>query len=43
MMVLFVVLAFSSNLRVHVAGAWLIWIGYIASLVLRTAEMTAAQ
>ena len=43
MMLLFIVLAFSGNLRVHVTGAWLIWIGYIASLVIRTVESTATQ
>ena len=43
MMLLFVVLAFSNNLRVHVTGAWLIWAGYIISLVLRTVDATAAQ
>jgi hypothetical protein len=43
MMVIFVVLAFSNNLRIHVAGAWLIWSGYIISLVLRTVDATAAQ
>ena len=43
MMLLFVVLAFSSNLRVHVAGAWLIWIGYLGSIVMRTVEATAVQ
>lgn len=43
MMFLFVVLALSSNLRVHVAGASLIWLGYLFSVVLRTLEATAAQ
>lgn len=43
MMLLFVVLAFSNNLRVHVTGAWLIWAGYIVSLVLRTMESTTVQ
>lgn len=36
MLLLFLVLAFSSSLRVHVAGASLIWVGYIVGLILRT-------
>ena len=43
MMLLFVVLAFSDNLRVHVAGALMIWIGYIVSVALRTIEAIAVQ
>ena len=33
---LFLLLAVSSSLRVHIAGASLVWSGYIAALVLRT-------
>lgn len=33
MLFLFLVLAFSSNLRVHIVGASLIWAGYIVALV----------
>ena len=43
MMVLFGVLAISGNLRVHIAGATLIWAGYIVSLVLRTLDTSATQ
>jgi len=40
---LFLQLAVSSNLRVHIAGASLVWSGYIVALVLRTLEMTGTQ
>ena len=36
MLSLFLILAVSSSLRIHVAGATLIWSGYIVALVLRT-------
>ena len=40
---LFMLLAVSKNLRVHVAGASLAWSGYIVALVLRTLQTTAVQ
>ena len=43
MLCLFLLLAVSINLRVHIAGASLIWSGYIAALVLRTLETTGTQ
>lgn len=43
MLCLFLVLAVSSSLRVHVIGASLVWAGYIVALVLRTLETTGAQ
>lgn len=39
---LYLILAFSSSLRVHVAGASLIWTGYIVALIVRTLGTTAA-
>jgi hypothetical protein len=43
MLFLFLLLAVSSSLRVHVAGASLVWAGYIVALVLQTLETTGAQ
>lgn len=43
MFFLFLVLATSRNLRIHVAGTSLAWIGYIVLLALRTFETTGAQ
>lgn len=43
MLFLFIVLAKSRNMRVHVTGASLIWVGYIISLVLRTLETSGAS
>ena len=42
MLFLFLILAFSSSLRVHVAGASLIWSGYIVALIVRTLGTTGA-
>ena len=42
-LLLFLLLAVSKNLRVHVAGASLVWSGYIVVLVLRTLQTTTAQ
>jgi hypothetical protein len=43
MLLLFLLLAVSKNLRIHVAGASLIWAGYIVALFLRTLQTTGAQ
>ncbi|MGB5278299.1 MAG: hypothetical protein WBO73_03370 [Gammaproteobacteria bacterium] len=43
MLVLYLILAFSGSLRVHVAGASLIWAGYVLGLVLRTLGTTGTQ
>jgi hypothetical protein len=43
MFFLFLVLAISRSLRIHVAGSLLIWIGYIVLLVLRTLGTPGAQ
>jgi hypothetical protein len=43
LLILFLVLAVSRSLRVHVTGASLAWAGYIVSLVLQTLETTGAQ
>ena len=43
MLLLFLLLAVSSNLRVHVAGASLAWSGYIVAIVLYTLKATGAQ
>ena len=40
---LFLLLAVSSSLRVHVAGAALAWSGYIIALVLQTLETTGTR
>jgi hypothetical protein len=39
---LYLILAFSSNLRVHIAGTSLVWAGYIVGLILRTLGTTGA-
>ena len=41
-LVMFLLLAVSSSLRVHVTGASLVWSGYIVTLVLQTLETTGA-
>jgi hypothetical protein len=43
MLLLFLLLAVSSSLRVHIAGAWLAWSGYIVALVLGTLQTTGTQ
>jgi hypothetical protein len=43
MLCLFLLLAVSRNLRIHVAGAALIWSGYIVAIVLHTMETTGTQ
>ena len=43
MMFLFLLLAVSGSLRVHVAGALLAWSGYIIALVLQTLEITGTR
>jgi hypothetical protein len=43
MLLLFLLLAVSSSLRVHVAGASLAWSGYIVALVLDTLKTTGTQ
>ncbi len=43
LLMLFLVLALSRSLRVHVTGASLAWAGYIVALVLQTLETMGAQ
>jgi hypothetical protein len=43
LLILFLVLAVSSSLRVHVTGASLAWAGYIVSLVPQTLETMGSQ
>ena len=43
MLCLFLLLSVSRNLRIHIAGAPLIWSGYIVSIVLHTLGTTGTQ